>query len=103
LFCLVIEQAGVVRVNTDRGIDIRVTLGQIHGAVQGSAMWIAGANVENGGYAGIAGSLNDRFAIVVKLRTIYVCVRINKHFLNLEEIFGDRPSDLLGPRASRPQ
>jgi hypothetical protein len=42
-------------------------------------VWIAGANVEDGGDVGGAGPLNDLFAIAVKLRTVYVCVRINKH------------------------
>ena len=75
----------------------------MNGSLQGAAVWIAGANVENGGDAGGTGSLNDLFAITVKLRAVYVCMRINKHFLNLQEILG-RPSDLLGSirfRASR--
>jgi hypothetical protein len=56
-----------------------MSFSQFNGTLEGTATWISGADVENGGHAGGACPLNDLVAIALKLRSVYVCMRINKH------------------------
>lgn len=60
-------------------VDILVFLRQLDCALQGTAMWIASADIQNCGNAGSARTLNRRLAISVKLRTVYVCMRVDEH------------------------
>ena len=87
LFSFAVKEAGVVRVGANCGVDIFVLLGQLNGALQRAAMGIAGADIQNGGNACIARTLNNLLAVRVKLRTVYVCMRIDEHLSREVNIF----------------
>ena len=75
----IVKQASVVRMNANGRVDILMCAGQPHRALERPAVWIASAYVQNRGNAGSAGALNNFIAILVKFRTVYVCMRIDKH------------------------
>jgi hypothetical protein len=79
LFRFIVKQASVVRVCAHCRVNILVFLSQLDCAFQCAAMRIASADIQNCGNAGIAGTLNSLLAICVKLRTVYVRMRIDEH------------------------
>src|SRR5213593_3927268 len=80
-FSRVIEEFCVVRMNADSNVDFVVILSQLNRPFKGSAVRVAGADVEHGRNPGSARSGNHMFAINVVFRTVDVAMRIDEHWV----------------------
>src|SRR6185369_12871725 len=78
-FGAIVVEACIVRMCADGGIDIFVLLTQGNRTLERIAVRVAGADVEYHGNAGRMSALDYGFAIGVKLLTINMRMRVNKH------------------------
>src|SRR6266508_2431289 len=74
-----IKQSCVVRMNANCRVDVLVAFSEFDGTFQCATMRIAGSDIQNRLYSGIACALNHLRAIHVILRTVDVSVGINEH------------------------
>jgi len=78
-FSAIVVEACVVRMCADGGVNILVLLTQGNGTLKRVTVRIAGPNVEYHGNAGSARALDHGLSIRVKLVTINMRMRVNKH------------------------
>jgi hypothetical protein len=60
-------------------VDFFVLFGKLNCALQRTTVWIASADIHNCGDTRVPSALNNFLAVRIKLRTVYVCMGIDKH------------------------
>ena len=79
LFGGFVKEPGIVRMNPNCRVKVWVVLGQLDSPFKRTTVWIPSANVQDRANTCISRPLDYLITISVKLRTIDVCVRINKN------------------------
>src|SRR6185437_14641671 len=83
MLCLVFGEiiivACVVRVSTDRCVDVVVLLSKIDCSFESFTVRIACAYIEHEIHFRIASSIDNLFPVTIKLRAIEMCVSVDKH------------------------
>jgi hypothetical protein len=75
----VVKQPRIVGMYSHSRVNVLMFFTQLNRAFQRTAFWVAGAHVQDRGHSRITSALDDLCAIRVKLRTVNVCVGIDKH------------------------
>src|SRR5687767_6461516 len=84
LFSFVVVKASVVRMRADGRVNSLVRLAELDRALERATVRIACANVQDRRDTRRMRTLDDLLAIRIKLRTVNVRMRVDKHSINFE-------------------